>query len=48
MVRSRAQRGVSNHFAVAPQRRFLQARRVPYQRVIRTLVDAYAEKQVGK
>ena len=29
-------------------KRAAKARRVPYQRMIRALVDAYAEKQVGK
>ena len=28
-------------------KRAAKARRVPYQRMIRALVDAYAEKQVG-
>jgi predicted DNA binding CopG/RHH family protein len=29
-------------------KRAAKARRVPYQRMIRALVDAYAEKQAGK
>ena len=29
-------------------KRAAKARRVPYQRMIRALVDAYAEKQTGK
>jgi predicted DNA binding CopG/RHH family protein len=29
-------------------KRTAKARRVPYQRMIRALVDAYAEKQAGK
>jgi hypothetical protein len=29
-------------------KRAAKARRVPYQRIIRALVDAYAEKQAGK
>jgi predicted DNA binding CopG/RHH family protein len=34
--------------SVACFKRAAQKRRVPYQRMIRALVDAYAEKQEGK
>jgi predicted DNA binding CopG/RHH family protein len=34
--------------SVAFFKRAAQKRRVPYQRMIRALVDAYAEKQEGK
>jgi hypothetical protein len=34
--------------SVAFFKRAARQRRVPYQRMIRTLVDAYAEKQEGK
>ena len=45
--------GEGHALVLTPQRRFLQARgqgvaSVPYQRMIRALVDAYAEKQAGK
>jgi predicted DNA binding CopG/RHH family protein len=34
--------------SVAFFKRAARQRRIPYQRMIRTLVDAYAEKQEGK